>query len=79
MNKKEPNIKVTPFLSAIAWRLEWLRSRFTGKKVLITRETAQVSAKTYQFDNQKSIDFFKFQYTPLEKTIEETCAQLLRK
>ncbi len=76
MNKKEPNIKVTPFLSAIAWRLEWLRSRFTGKKVLITRETAQVSAQNHHFDNQKSIDFFKFQYTPLEKTIEETCTQL---
>jgi nucleoside-diphosphate-sugar epimerase len=79
MGKKEPSIKVTPFLRAIAWRIEWLRSRFTGKKVLITKETAQVSAQSYHFDNQKSIDFFNFQYTPLEKTIQETCAQLLNR
>ena len=77
MGKNIPTTKVTPFLRGLAWRIEWLRSRFTGKKVLITQETAMVSAQNYQFDATKSERFFSFQYTPLEKTIEEVCKQLV--
>ena len=76
MGKKIPTTKVSPFLRALAWRIEWFRSRFTGKKVLITRETAMISSQTYQFDASKSVNFFSFQYTPLEKTILEVCEQL---
>ncbi len=76
MDKKVPTIKVSPFLRALAWRVEWLRSLFTGKKVLITRETAMISSQTYQFDASKSVNFFSFQYTPLEKTISEVSEQL---
>ena len=76
MDKKIPTIKVSPLLRALAWRIEWLRSRFTGKSVLITRETAMISSKTYQFDASKSVNFFSFQYIPLEKTISEISEQL---
>jgi dihydroflavonol-4-reductase len=72
LGKNPPHIKVTPLLRAIAWRVEWLRSRLTGKKVLITKQTANVSAQTYFFNNEKSLQAFDFSYTNLEKTIAET-------
>lgn len=71
LGKKTPSIKVTPFLSGIAWRLEWLKSKLTGKKTLITKQTATVSAQTYHFDNAKSLKQFDFKYIPIEKSIAE--------
>ncbi len=76
LGKNSPNIKVTPFLRALAWRIEWFRSIFTKKSPLITKETAHISAQTYQFDATKSVNFFSFEYTPLEKTIAEISGQL---
>jgi dihydroflavonol-4-reductase len=76
MGKNPPSIKVTPFLRALAWRIESFRSFFTGKSALITKETAFISAQTYQFDATKSVNFFSFEYTPLEKTVAEISEQL---
>jgi dihydroflavonol-4-reductase len=76
MAKSIPSIKVTPFLRALAWRIEAIRSFFTGKSALITKETAFISAQTYQFDATKSVNFFSFEYTALEKTIAEISRQL---
>jgi dihydroflavonol-4-reductase len=76
LGKKEPTIPVSPFLRGIAWRIEWLKSRWTGKRVLITKESANVSAQNYHFDAAKSLQFFDFQYTPLEKSIAEISEQL---
>jgi nucleoside-diphosphate-sugar epimerase len=78
LGKSAPTIKVTPLLRAIAWRVEWLRSRLTGKRVLITKQTASVSAQTYFFNNKKSIQTFDFDYIPLEKTIAEVSEAMKR-
>lgn len=73
LEKPKATIKVTPFLREIAWRVEWLRGRLTGKKTLITRETARASGTTFRFHNQKSLAAFPdFSYTPIAKTIAET-------
>ncbi len=73
LQKPTPSVKVSPFLSEIAWRIEWFKSLFTRKKPLITRETAKIANLAYQFMNEKSLKFFpEFHYTPIEKTITET-------
>ena len=78
LNKKPANIAVTPFLAALAWRVEWLKSKFTGKRPLITKETARTSATTFYFDNKKSLAAFPdFTYSDISKTIEETAQQFL--
>ncbi len=77
-NKKPANIPVTPFLRQVAWRVEWLKSRFTGRRPLITRETARTSATTFYFDNTKSLAAFSdFKYADISATIEETAQQFL--
>jgi dihydroflavonol-4-reductase len=73
LEKKPATIAVTPFLRALAWRVEWLKSRFTGKSPLITKETARISAKVFYFNNQKSLNTFPtFKYNPISTTIQET-------
>ncbi len=78
LNKKTANIAVTPFLAALAWRVEWLKSKFTGKRPLITKETARTSATTFYFDNKKSLAAFpSFKYSDISATIVETAQQFL--
>lgn len=78
LGKKRATIPVTPFLSQVAWRVEWLKSLITKKRPLITKETARTSATTFFFKNDKSLAAFPdFSYTPIGTTIEETARQFL--
>ena len=51
--------------------------KHSGSKRFITREIAHHVANTYLYQNQKSIDTFGFQYTPITQTIQETGQQFL--
>lgn len=76
--KKQPSKEATPFLSQIAWRLEKWKSMFTGKKPLLTRQSARVANSKTWFDNRKILRALPgFSFTPLEKTIQKACAQYL--
>jgi len=77
VDKKPPEIKSSYFLNEILWRLEWFRSRLSGKPTFITRETARNSARTFIYENRKSLKAFDFQYTPIGRTIEEMGKQFL--
>jgi dihydroflavonol-4-reductase len=70
LDKPIPTIKVSPLLREVAWRIEWLRSRITGKKLAITKETARLSSKQQFFDNSKSKQAFNFQYRRVEDSIK---------
>lgn len=75
---KPPSIAVSPLVRETAWRMAWLAGKFTGKIPFITKQTARSSAKTYFYDNRKSLAAFPFAYTPISQTIRETGAQFLR-
>jgi dihydroflavonol-4-reductase len=78
--KKAPHKKVTPFLAQIVWRLEAVKSLFTRKDPLVTKETAKTALATVHFDNSKLKKFLpSFSYTPLDETISHTCALLQQK
>jgi dihydroflavonol-4-reductase len=74
--KKRPHKEASRFIGAIAWRMEKLKSVFSGKKPLLTRQSARVAhSKTY-FDNRKLLEFLPgFSFTPLAQTIEKACKQ----
>ena len=72
--RKRPSMKASGFLLGLAWRLEAIRSWLTGKRPLLTRESARVAMSATRFDNRKLLhDFPAFTYTPLEQTIHEAC------
>jgi len=75
VGKKPPSIKVNKFIQEVAWRVSWLQARLTGKRPMITKETARHSGNCYQYDQTKSVQELDFQYTPIEQTIAETAAQ----
>ena len=74
--KKKPAKEATPFLLGIAWRIEKLKSFFTGKKPLLTKESAKVAVSKTWFDNDKFLEAFpQFSFTPLEQTIRKACSK----
>ena len=76
-NKKPPHRAVTPFLAKVIWRLEAVKSLFTKKDPLVTKETAATALAIAKFDNSKLLKFLPgFNYTKLEDTITHTCTVL---
>jgi dihydroflavonol-4-reductase len=72
--KKGPTREATPFLAALAWRMEKVKSLFSGRPSLLTRESARVALSKTHFDNSKILrQFPAFGFTPLEQTIREAC------
>jgi nucleoside-diphosphate-sugar epimerase len=77
--KKQPSREATPFLSAIAWRLEKVKSFFSGHPSLLTRESARIAQSSTFFGNDKILRQLPgFAFTPLEQTIREACKAYLR-
>ena len=76
-NKKQPSKLATPFLAAIAWRVEKLKSIFTKKNPLLTKETAASAQKNIAYNNTKLLNIFpSFVYTNFEISIEKICKEL---
>lgn len=78
--KKQPQKKVSPFMAQVVWRMEAIKSWFTGKKPLLTRETAATAMANVQFDNSKLLKFLPgFKYRPMLETIKDACAGMQHK
>jgi len=72
--KKPPKNKTTPFLLAVAWRMEKIKALFTGKKPLLTKESARVAQSQTWFENTKLLSALPgFYFTPLDETIKKAC------
>ena len=69
----QPTIAVNPFLRELAWRVEWLRARLTGKKVLITKDTARTSAYSFTYSSEKfKTAFPAYRFFDMNDTIAAT-------
>lgn len=72
--KKRPHKEATRFMGAVAWRLEKVKSFFTGSTPLLTRHSARVGHSRTYFDNQKILQQLpQFSFTPLQQSIERAC------
>ncbi len=68
---KTPHKEVQPWLSGIIWRIEKLRSFFTGKKPVVTRETARTAQSTYYYENDKVKKQLQFEFRPVKETVRD--------
>jgi len=77
-HKKRPNKEATKTLGAIAWRLEKLKEIITGKKALLTKETAKVAHSKTSFDSNALLAALpEFRFTPLDIVIKNACEKYL--
>jgi dihydroflavonol-4-reductase len=74
MGKKPPHIAVKPWLAEIVWRMESLKGKLTGKKALLTKETARTAQMKVYYNNRKVLDAFPgFEFTPLKTVLARMC------
>ncbi len=77
LQQPTPTTEATPFMKEMVWRAEWLRAKITGKKPLITKETARTSSHRYEYLNDKIVKELEYQFRPIDLSIQETAASYL--
>lgn len=75
--KQPPKREAKPWMGAVVWRLEHLKSLVTGKEPLLTKETTKTAQSATFFSNEKIKNALPgFEFTSIEATIERTCTWL---
>lgn len=77
LNVKAPKKRMTPWISAILWRLEKVRSLITGKSPIVTKETMMSATYPSKYDTSKSQALEGFSYRPVEESIQWASEGLL--
>jgi dihydroflavonol-4-reductase len=78
-SKKHPQRVATTTLGEIAWRMEKLKSFFTGKKPLLTKESARLAHSKTFFENDKLLKTLPgFKFTALDVSIQKACNKYLK-
>lgn len=76
--RKHPSKRATPLLGEVAWRVEKLKSLFTGKHPILSKESARVAHSKTFFDNTKLQNTLPgFSFTPLKQSIALACKKYL--
>jgi len=71
MNKKPPYRFAAKWMTALVWRLAFVKSILTGKVATITKETAHSAQQISNYDNSKFLKQFpNFSYEKIELTID---------
>jgi dihydroflavonol-4-reductase len=74
MQTKAPNKLAKPWMSSLMVIIYGIRKLFTGKKSLITTETARTAHSIYKYDNAALLQALPmFNFTPIEQTIQRAC------
>lgn len=77
LNKKPPHIKAEQWMKELVWRAEWLKSKITGSRPLITKETARMAGSMYEYQNDKVKAALNFEFRNIENTVKETAELFL--
>jgi len=78
LNKKPPYIFVNSFFSNIGWRVVKILCILTNRTPTVTMETARTANQKYRYSNEKIKKALNFEFTPIDKTIQDTCHSFLK-
>jgi len=68
-----PSIKVTPFLSEIAWRLAYLKSLFSNNGPYLSKESSRASTRKSYYSNEKVKSILNHEFELLINCIKKAC------
>jgi dihydroflavonol-4-reductase len=70
LEKPLASIKAGKTISEFAWRMNWLKSKITGKDPLITKETARIANHISLYNNKKIREALSYDFIPVSQSIE---------
>jgi len=65
-----PSVEVKPWMSALAWRWEALKTKISGSRPLLTKETARTALGAYYYQNEKARNELGIEFRNLDESIE---------
>lgn len=71
LNVTGPTVLAGKRLSAIAWRLEWLKGLFTGDEPSVTKQTAEIANKKVYYENNKVKASLNYQFIPISTSLAD--------
>jgi nucleoside-diphosphate-sugar epimerase len=78
LGKKPPHIATKPWMAELVWRMAKIKAMFTGKRPLLTKETARTAQLKVYYNNSKILKALPdFRFKPLEQTLREISATFL--
>lgn len=78
LGKKPPHIAVKPWMAEMVWRIEAVKSKLSGKKALLTKETARSAQMKVYYSNKKILKALPgFSFRPLQTAIADMCEAFL--
>tara|TARA_B100001758_G_C18405636_1_gene611864 strand:- start:26 stop:1030 length:1005 start_codon:yes stop_codon:yes gene_type:complete len=78
LNKPRAKFKVNNFLKSLAWRFEAVRYFISGKRPLITKETANSAITKKAYSNEKICKQLNYKFTDINLTIQKYCDWFIR-
>ncbi|MEI7669522.1 MAG: NAD-dependent epimerase/dehydratase family protein [Pseudomonadota bacterium] len=76
LNVRQPNIKIEPWITNIAWRVSSILNKTFGTYPTLTKETANNANNVYRYSNQKIIEALNgYQFKSIKQSVIETAAQ----
>lgn len=70
LKKNPPKVAASLWMISLVWRIEWIKSKLTGKKSIITKESAKNATLRSVYSNQKVKQNIQYEFIPIEKTIK---------
>lgn len=72
LDKKAPSIYANRLMTGIAWRMDYLRSKLSGTKQIVTREAADAAHRKTFYSNKKVKKATGIDFKPVSISIKET-------
>lgn len=71
LNVKKPTVKVTRFMSELAWRIEYIKSVVTGRPAILTKHSAKAIHNSYFYSSKKIETDLNFRFESVMNTIAQ--------
>lgn len=77
LGKPRPAVHASEILVEAGWRLEWLRSKLTFSKPVLTRETARSGRSINRYSNTRIKKLLGHNFIPIKETVSWSASKLL--
>ncbi|APY10627.1 NAD-dependent epimerase [Seonamhaeicola sp. S2-3] len=78
VNANPPKKLAKAFLLKFAWKLDWLKTKLTGKRRTLTKHIAKSLSTKKHYDNSKVKNALDFSFKPIDKCIKDVGAIFLK-
>ena len=68
---KPPKVNITPWQTAIFWRLSWVLSKLTGKEPLLSKYSARSAHSSSYYSSEKVKKQLDFEFEKIKKVVAE--------